>query len=166
MNHATRQADREIDFASHLELSLGYRSRAAFTAFSNALAKRLVQHDVSISQWRFLRELWREDGPTQAELSMRVGSLEPTTVRVIDGLVRKGLATRIRSQVDRRKSHVRLTSLGRELQTKLLPIIGEINEIARKDVDPDDLETFLKVLEKITANLVDDAGIRGVRDGL
>src|ERR1700744_3951004 len=101
-----------------LEASLGYRTRRAFTAFNNALAKRLAPHGISTAQWRFLRELWRAGGPAHAELSIRVGSREPTTVRAVDGLVRRELVMRVRSRTDRRKSHVVLTPAGKALAQK------------------------------------------------
>ena len=70
--------------------SIGYLTRIAFRSFSRALERRTAPHGVSSGQWRFLRQLWVEDGLTQRELSRRVGMREPTTVTAVNSLVRSG----------------------------------------------------------------------------
>src|SRR3546814_13767652 len=76
------------------ENSIGYLARVVFRSFSRLLERRTLTHDVSAGQWRFLRQLWREDGITQRELSERVGMREPTPVVALKGLEKAGLSTR------------------------------------------------------------------------
>src|SRR3546814_13516817 len=70
--------------------------------------------DVSAGQWRFLRQLWREDGITQRELSERVGMREPTTVVALKGLEKAGFTTRKKTAEDRRKTFIHLTPHARQ----------------------------------------------------
>src|SRR3546814_9202530 len=70
--------------------SIGYLARVVFRSFSRLLERRTLAYDVSAGQWRFLRQLWREDGITQRELSERVGMREPTTVVALKGLEKAG----------------------------------------------------------------------------
>src|SRR3546814_12889571 len=73
--------------------------------------------DVSAGQWRFLRQLWREDGITQRELSERVGMREPTTVVALKGLEKAGLITRTKTTDDRRKTFIHLTPHAKKLES-------------------------------------------------
>lgn len=137
--------------------SIGYLTRMAFRSFSRAMERRTLPHGVSSGQWRFLRQLWVEDGLTQRELSERVGMREPTTVTAVNSLVRSGFVERAPSASDRRKVHVRLTERALALKAVLLPLVVEVNARATRGVDPADLATFRKVLAQINANLADEA---------
>ena len=81
--------------------SLGYLTRIAFRRFSRALERRTLCRGVTSGQWRFLRFLWREDGLTQWELSLRVGMREPTTAVIVRGLEKSGSVERRPSAKDR-----------------------------------------------------------------
>jgi MarR family transcriptional regulator, transcriptional regulator for hemolysin len=137
--------------------SIGYLSRIAFRSFSRAMERRSLPFGVSGGQWRFLRQLWVEDGITQRELSRRVGMREPTTVTAINSLVRSGFVERVPCVEDRRKIHIHLTEHGRALRAELLPLVAEVNALATRGVDPAELATFTKVLGEINANLADEA---------
>jgi MarR family transcriptional regulator for hemolysin len=137
--------------------SIGYLTRIAFRSFSRAMERRTLPHGVSGGQWRFLRQLWVEDGLTQRELSRRVGMREPTTVTAVNSLVRSGFVVRAPSAVDRRKVHIHLTERARALQAVFLPMVAEVNALATTGIDPAELATFRKVLVQINANLVAEA---------
>ena len=76
----TKDYRNPAEYYTDPENSIGYLARVVFRSFSRLLERRTLTHDVSAGQWRFLRQLWREDGITQRELSERVGMREPTTV--------------------------------------------------------------------------------------
>jgi DNA-binding MarR family transcriptional regulator len=137
--------------------SIGYLSRIAFRSFSRAMERRTLPFGVSSGQWRFLRQLWVEDGLTQRELSRRVGMREPTTVTAVNSLVRSGFVERVPSLKDRRKIHIHLTDRARALQDELLPLVAEVNALATAGIDPAELATFLKVLGQLNANLAAEA---------
>jgi DNA-binding MarR family transcriptional regulator len=58
-------------------------------------------------------------GLTQRELADLLGATQSRVVALVDGLERKGLATRTRSTTDRRAQHVDLTPAGRALLPRL-----------------------------------------------
>jgi DNA-binding MarR family transcriptional regulator len=140
--------------------SIGYLTRIAFRSFSRAMERRSLPFGVTGGQWRFLRQLWVQDGLTQRELSRRAGMREPTTVTAVNSLVRSGFVERAPSQVDRRKIHIRLTARGKALRAELLPHVAEVNALATAGVDPIELAAFRKVLGQIIANLADEADER------
>jgi DNA-binding MarR family transcriptional regulator len=141
--------------------SLGYLTRIAFRSFSRALEKRTIGQGVSSGQWRFLRVLWREDGLTQRELSLRVGMREPTTVIALRGLEKSGLVERRPSTQDRRKVHVHLTPLARELQGRLAPAVAEVNALATVGMTSQEVLALKRLLAKVGENLAADAEGQG-----
>jgi len=149
-------ADSAVRFADP-NTSVGYLTRIAFRAFSRALERRTLPFGVSAGQWRFLRQLWIEDGLTQRELSRRVSMREPTTVTAVNSLVRSGFVDRVPSVSDRRKVHIHLTERGRTLRAALLPMVAEVNDLATQGIEPVEMATFLRVLASINANLSGEA---------
>jgi DNA-binding MarR family transcriptional regulator len=137
--------------------SIGYMTRIAFRSFSRAMERRTMRFGVSGGQWRFLRQLWVEDGLTQRELSRRVGMREPTTVTAVNSLVRSGFVERVPSVKDRRKIHIHLTQRAIDLQVELLPLVAEVNTMATAGIAEADLANFRKVLAQIAINLAAEA---------
>lgn len=137
--------------------SIGYLSRVLFRSFSRAMERRSLRFGVSGGQWRFLRQLWVEDGLTQRDLSRRVGMREPSTVTAVNSLVKSGFVQRVPSETDRRKIHIHLTDRARALKADLLPYVAEVNALATVGIDPDELAVFVKVLDRINANLASEA---------
>jgi len=143
----------DISVYAQPENSIGYLLRMGFRGFSTMLERKTSTHGVSSGQWRFLRQLWIEDGPTQRELSVRVGMREPTTVVAVNSLVKSGLAVREPSVEDRRKVHIRLTPLGRSLQATLLPMVADVNDRATKGLTKAEIATLQRLLRHINGNM-------------
>ena len=136
--------------------SIGYLTRITFQAFSRNLERRTLPDGVTAGQWRFLRALWNEEGCTQHQLSLQVGTREPATVTALNGMERAGLVRRVRSADDRRKIHIFLTPRARRLRDKLMPFVEEVNLIAARGIGAKDLATVRGVLRKMMANLAAD----------
>ena len=142
--------------------SIGYLLRVGFRAFSRALEVRTAPHGVSSGQWRFLRQLWVEDGLTQRELSRRVGMREPTTVVAVNSLVKAGLVARVPSDRDRRKIHIHLTPRAVALQATLMPLVAKVNARATVGMTDAEVDALRRALRQLAANLaaqVDDAPV-------
>ena len=139
-------------FSDPLE-SFGQVARLTFRAFARSLEQRIVHHGVTIGQWRFLRELWREDGITQRELSERLSMREPSTVAAVRSLETAGLVRRVRDTCDRRKIRIHLTPRARRLREPLLRHVRDVNVIATEGIPKKDLDTTRKVLLQLMANL-------------
>jgi DNA-binding MarR family transcriptional regulator len=133
--------------------SFGQVARLTFRAFARSLEQRIMNHGVTIGQWRFLRELWREDGITQRELSERLSMREPSTVAAVRSLEAAGLVRRVRDDCDRRKIRIHLTPQARRLREPLLGHVRDVNLIATEGVPRNDLETTRRVLLQLMANL-------------
>jgi MarR family transcriptional regulator, organic hydroperoxide resistance regulator len=142
---------------------LAHLIRDAGRALARALSIRLADHNVSFGHWSFLRILWEEDGLTQRELSEQAGVMEPTTFSALKSMERLGLVTRRQLGSDRKKVHVFLTSKGRLLKRRLVPIAEEVNAIAIKDVPAAHIEVMRAALLAIIENTARDELMRDKR---
>lgn len=156
--HEQEQAEELERFGDPLQ-SFGHLARLTFRAFARTLEQRIVPHGVTIGQWRFLRELWREDGITQRELSERLSMREPSTVGAVRSLEAAGLVRRVRDKTDRRKIRVHLTARAVRLREPLLGHVRDVNAAATAGIPAEDLEVTRRVLIQLMRNL------DGMRDG-
>jgi MarR family transcriptional regulator, organic hydroperoxide resistance regulator len=136
-----------------LSRSLGYHLRELAESWTTAMDAAAQPYGISLSQWRYLRELWENDGLSSGELTRRVGRQGPTTVVAVQSLERAGLIRTERSEHDRRKGSVHLTARGRKLATTLAPVIRQVNENACEGLTADEIRIFKKVLVRTQRNL-------------
>jgi DNA-binding MarR family transcriptional regulator len=141
-----------------LARSVGYHVRHLAETWRGAMDVAASRHGVTVSQWRYLRELWEEDGLTTAELTRRVGREQPTTVVAVRLLERDGLVTTIKSDSDRRKSFIRLTARGRRLAATMSPIIRDVNDRAMSDLSAAEIRTLKRLIVRIQRRLDADRG--------
>ena len=134
-------------------LSSGYLVRDAHRAFQRLLERRIAAYGVTRGQWYFLRVLWIADGLSQRELSARVSMMEPTTAIALRSMERAQLIRRLRADDDRRKVRVFLTAKAKQLRNELLTIARSITAEAEQGLTARDLDTFRRVITRMTANL-------------
>ena len=147
----TKPARRAVAFPPRL--SSGYLVRDAHRAFQRLLERRIAAYGVTRGQWYFLRMLWIADGLSQRELSARVGMMEPTTAIALRSMERAQLIRRLRADDDRRKVRVFLTAKAKRLRNELLTIARSITAEAEQGLTARDLDTFRRVITRMTANL-------------
>jgi MarR family transcriptional regulator, organic hydroperoxide resistance regulator len=153
-------AEAELPFAE----SVGYQIRATHRALQRFLQSKIEPHGITLGMWYFLRALWHEDGLTQRELSVRVGTMEPTTLSAILIMEKKGLVRRVRNRDDRRKWHIHLTPKGRSLKGKLLPLARDVVDTAVHNLSRGEVTQLLKALSEVQKSLhatlarLDEAG--------
>ena len=139
----------ELPFAE----SVGYQVRATHRALQRFLQFKIEPHGITTGMWYFLRALWHEDGLTQRELSVRVGTMEPTTLSAILVMEKKGLVRRVRNPADRRKWHIHLTPKGRAAKAKLLPLAREVVDTAVQNLSRGEVAQLLKNLADVQKSL-------------
>jgi DNA-binding MarR family transcriptional regulator len=135
---------------------LAHLVKDATRALVRALQIRLAAHAVSFGHWTFLRVLWEGDGITQRELSEQAGVMESTTFSALKAMERLGYVTRRRVGSDRKKVFVFLTPKARRLKSKLIPLAGQVNEVAVEGVPPAQIAATRIVLLSIIENLAKD----------
>jgi len=143
---ATRESSAEF---VPLDRSVGYHVRQLSDSWTALMDRRAEPHGISLSQWRYLRELWEENGLSSGELTRRVGRQGPTTVAAVRGLERAGLVRTVKSAHDRRKSYVHLTARGRRLAATMSPLIRDSNDFALAALSPDEVAAFKRFVVRI-----------------
>jgi MarR family transcriptional regulator, organic hydroperoxide resistance regulator len=133
--------------------SIGYLIRDSSRLILAKLQVLLTPHDVTLSQYFVLRELWQREGLTQRELSERIAIQEQSTVATIDAMEKRDLVVRVRSTQDRRKIHIHLTERGRSLREPLLAYAAGVINGATADFPAHELEALRASLRKLKANL-------------
>lgn len=92
-------------------------------------------------------------GSSQKELADRAGITGPGLVSVVDELENRGLVTRERSSTDRRRNMLVLTSKGERTMASLFEAVKEIETPIREEFTPEELDTFVQLLDRAVAAL-------------
>ena len=79
--------------------------------------------------------------------------MEPTTAIALRSMERAQLIRRLRADDDRRKVRVFLTAKAKQLRNELLTIARSITAEAEQGLTARDLDTFRRVITRMTANL-------------
>lgn len=125
-------------------------------SFLRSLQARLATEGVSLGHWTFLRILWERDGLTQREMSQEAGVMEPTTVVALRAMEELGYIKRERLPDNRKNVYVYLTSRGKALKKKLVPLAEDVNTLAMRALKPSDIETTRRCLLVMLDNLAQD----------
>lgn len=137
-----------------MQQSLGYLIRSTHQHFQSLLAARIEPHGITLGMWYFLRVLWEEDGLSQRELSNRVGTMEPTTFEAIRAMEAKGLVRRERDPEDARKRLVFLSTEGKSLEARLLPLAQALVSEAAADLSETEQDALRGLLQKLRGRLI------------
>ena len=86
---------------------------------------------------------------TQRMLEKRLNMTNPTITNIIKIMMNKNLVYKIKDREDRRKSYLYLTPRGLELAPKCGKIMEETDKAAYKNFTEEELETLLRLLEKV-----------------
>ncbi|ESR22909.1 hypothetical protein N177_4046 [Lutibaculum baratangense AMV1] len=105
---------------------------------------------ISNPEWRVLALLGELGALTSTEI-VRRGRMHKTKVsRTVSELESRGLVSRRVSQVDMRVAHLSLTTQGRALYERIVPLAAEFAEGLADGVGEDDMEALERALEAIT----------------
>jgi len=137
--------------------SVGYQIRQTSRLIQRCLQQKIEPHGVTLGMWYFLRALWHEDGMTQRELSLVVGTMEPTTLTAIKSMEISGLVRRVKNQDDRRKINIYLTERGKALKAELMPLAKEVVDNSVRGFSDRERAGLLEYLKAIQGNLSDDS---------
>lgn len=152
-----RSAYLDIQAREHVLLpfaeSIGYQVRLTHRLIQKYLQQRIEPHGVTLGMWYFLRALWNEDGLTQKELSLIVGTMEPTTLSAIKAMEQTGLVKRSRNRDDKRKINVFLTERGQQLKDELMPIAKEVVDAAAFGFTEREIQMLMQFLGAIQSNM-------------
>lgn len=124
-----------------------------------------ARFDLTEQQWRVMRVLWSSQPATSAELSARTLLPASSLVGIIDRLERKGLVSRLRSTSDRRVVDIVTTGKGQLLETRVTPLVAQIDQELRSSVTSQEWASMEKTLQKISNRMAHAPGQKTRPDG-
>jgi len=136
-----------------VEESLGFIINRTNQKLSNYLTRKFKPYDITPEQWGLLNQLWEKDEITQKELSEKSIKDQTTITRILDKLEWKGLVRRQTSLEDRRSYLIFLTDMGRNLESKLVPIAYEALNEALQGLSEEEIKQLKVLLNKIFINV-------------
>jgi DNA-binding MarR family transcriptional regulator len=119
------------------------------------------QWQISGSQLAAMEKLYRSEGLTIGELSVRMGLSASTTTGLVDRLERDGFASRIRDNDDRRVVRVFLTAEGRELMVRKSEsgksYSSDITGKLTVKMEQEDIRQLVNLLKKFRVTISEDS---------
>ncbi|SUW09502.1 MarR family winged helix-turn-helix transcriptional regulator [Brachyspira pilosicoli] len=117
------------------------------------IGKQIINFDITPEQLIVLKELAKEEGISQKELSIRLDKDQNTVKAMIDKLEVKSFIKRKENKLDKRAFSLFLT----EKAKKELPIIenyeNQVLDTIVKELNPNDAEIIKNTLKKIRSNI-------------
>ncbi|TCL54772.1 DNA-binding MarR family transcriptional regulator [Kineothrix alysoides] len=139
--------------------SIGYLLNISARLIKRNLDLKLIEFDITTSQWAILKLLSVELTLTQAQIAEKLNSDRATCGSVIDRLTNKKLVLKRMNTADRRAFDISLSQKGIDIVESLTKLASETNKQALQGISECDIETLYKVLHQIANNLEDKTWI-------
>jgi DNA-binding MarR family transcriptional regulator len=109
--------------------------------------------DITVDQWTIIDHVYRHEGISQNSLAEMTAKDAPTVTRILDLLIKKGLAVRESAEFDRRKFCISLTPAGEKKYEKAEPIVVELRKKGVDALSEEEYADFLRMLNVIYKNM-------------
>lgn len=147
---------QEYDF----ENSIGFIVNRAARSFVKALDLELHEKvGVTVSQWKVIVMLVKQNGLTQKETADKLGLEAPTLIPIIDKMEKEGLIVRKVDPSDRRNNRIYRTEKADALWDRMMECTSKVRQVAIKDIPDEDINVMRTVLNKIWRNLRDEFNV-------
>jgi DNA-binding MarR family transcriptional regulator len=103
---------------------------------------------LTMTQMHYLEAIDKLDNPSLTELSAELNLSKPTVTVAIDKLIEKGCVYKVRSDQDRRSTHLHLTENGRLLNTMHDFAHKSIAELFSKKLSQQETEKLIEIINK------------------
>ena len=114
------------------------------------------EHDIAISkqQWIILKILSKNPkGVIQNKLALITERNKASLTRLINGMEKNMLVSRVQSKEDSRKNIIKITAKGSNLFLKTKPLILKSVLKIQEGITEDEMNSFIKIMSKIQFNL-------------
>jgi DNA-binding MarR family transcriptional regulator len=122
-------------------------------AMALEMDRRLKAAGVTLSQWFVLKQLWRQEGKSQAELQELLNLERATVNGLIQRMARSELIECKPDPSDRRIQRIFLTGRGRALKQITPSLEEEMNAHALQGFSEDERTFFIRLLTRALHNM-------------
>lgn len=113
------------------------------------IREMLNENGLTEQKWRILRTLDECGEIEQTQIAREACLLLPSLTRILRGMEADGQISRKSDEVDRRRTLVQITPLGRDLLMRNMPTSNQIYERIESQYGRQKLETLLDLLEEL-----------------
>jgi DNA-binding MarR family transcriptional regulator len=145
---------------NHKDKAIGYLIDRTQKRLKLSMTRRLqeIEAGVTVEQWVILDRLHQEKGLNQNELADRTFKDAPNVSRILNLLVKKGLARRVMDEEDRRRFKIELTATGKETVQRIEPAVEALRSESWQGLDDVDFQDLVRILDQIYRNLNGQSG--------
>ncbi len=114
---------------------------------------------ISYQQFLILITVAAAEPPvSQTTISKKIQRNLNSISMIVDRMEKQGLVRRVRSEEDRRETHVSLTDLGREKMNKAIDIGVPLRERLSKDLTEEEVQQAIRLLGKFRNGILQELG--------
>ena len=135
--------------ASDLTAHLGYWLRYVSNHVSQAFARKVEAHGVTVAEWVLMRQLLHEEALAPSRLAERMGMTRGAVSKLADRLIAKSLLVRTADPQDGRAQMLSLTRAGRSMVPKLAALADANDAEFFDHLVPKDRTALLRTLRWI-----------------
>jgi MarR family 2-MHQ and catechol resistance regulon transcriptional repressor len=139
----------EGDPKTKLALDTFIKFTRAFSALENRLLHHEMIGDLTLSQFGVLETLYHLGPLCQGEISNKLLKSSGNITLVLDNLEKRGLVQRTRGQQDRRMVSISLTSIGKELISRVFPLQAAVITAEMSALTDEELITLGQLCRKL-----------------
>ena len=135
--------------ASDLSAHVGYWLRYVSNHVSQAFARKMEAHGVTVAEWVVMRQLFEEEALAPSRLADRMGMTRGAISKLADRLIAKSMLVRAADPNDGRAQTLALTSAGRALVPKLAALADSNDAEFFDHLRSKDRAALLRILRDI-----------------
>ena len=144
--------------ASELTHHLGYWLRYVSNHVSQAFARKVEAHGVTVAEWVLMRQLLNEEALAPSRLAERMGMTRGAISKLAERLIAKSMLARAADPNDGRAQTLALTPAGRGLVPKLAALADANDAEFFDHLAPENREALQRILREI----VDKRGLKSL----
>lgn len=131
----------------------GYWMRKIVRSMNHLFDEKLLEYDLTASQFSLLCQLWHKDGMTQKEIQETLSLRAASVTGLVDVLTAKCLIKRETDPSDARVKRLFLTDKGSGLKSVSTDIIMEIETTLAQGFSEDERRIIICWMKKIYDNI-------------
>lgn len=135
--------------SSELTAHVGYWLRFVSNHVSQAFARKVEAHGVTVAEWVLMRQLLDEEALAPSRLAARMGMTRGAISKLADRLIAKSMLARAADPKDGRAQTLALTSAGRSLVPRLAALADANDAEFFGHLTPKDRAALRRILREI-----------------
>lgn len=140
---------KSLPSTSDLTTHLGYWLRYVSNHVSQAFARKVEAHGVTVAEWVLLRQLFDEEALAPSHLAERMGMTRGAISKLAERLIAKSLLTRAADPQDGRAQTLALTQAGRAVVPALAELADANDAEFFGQLTPQDRAALFRILRGI-----------------